>query len=77
MSLRGTLTKEIRKYVSNQTEEKNHDLKQLSAFLKRVIQFCEENLYVDKPIETALPLFEILKMVQDHFGDYDYHIRVT
>lgn len=77
MSLRGSLTKDIRKYVSDPTLEKTSDLKQLVAFLQRVISFCEENLYADKPLEAALPLLEILRMVQDHFGDYNYNIRVT
>ena len=63
MSLRGSLTKEIKKYVSDEAQDMSKDVKQLSAFLKRVISFCEENLYVDKPLATALPLFEILKMV--------------
>jgi len=63
MSLRTSLTKDIKKYISDPASEKSDDMKQLSAFLKRVISFCEESLYVDKPIETALPLFEILKMI--------------
>lgn len=57
------MTKDIKKYISDPASEKSDDMKQLSAFLKRVISFCEESLYVDKPIETALPLFEILKMI--------------
>ena len=56
-------TKDIKKYISDPASEKSNDMMQLSAFLQRVISFCEESLYVDKPIETALPLFEILKMI--------------
>jgi hypothetical protein len=75
MSIRTALTKDIKKYVSG--EDKTEDLDKLLSFLRRTISFCEQNLYVDKPFETALPLFEILKMIQDHFGNYNHHIRVT
>jgi len=77
MAIRSALTKDIKKYVSGEMETKNHDLEQLVNFLRRVIYFCTENLYVDKPMETALPLFEVLKMIQDYFGEFPYHIRVT
>jgi hypothetical protein len=76
MSVRTALTKDIKKYVSGE-EEKSEDLERLVEFLRRVIEFCTDNLYVDKPMETALPLFETLKIIQDHFGEFPYHIRVT
>ena len=62
MRLRNTFSKEINKFVANEIEI-SEDLNNLVGFLSRIILFCEENLYVDKPIETALPLFEILKMI--------------
>ena len=77
LSLRSTLTKDIKRYTSEDDSEKSQDVVSLVQFLARLIKFCSENLYVDKPLETALPLFEVLKMIQDIFGEYDYHIRVT
>lgn len=76
MSLRTSLGQKIKKYV-NGDEEKGEDLQRLVDFLARVISYCQENLYVDKPFETALPLFEVLKMIQETFGDFDFHVRVT
>lgn len=72
-----THVKEIKKYVQDEEEKKSEQLTKLVDFLKDIIDHCEKNLYVDKPIESALPLFEILKMIQDLFGDYDYHVKVT
>ena len=77
MRLRSTFTKDIKKYVSGEVIEKTKGLSDLVDFLRGVISFCEESLYVDKPIETALPLFEILKMVQDLYGDFDYYVKAT
>lgn len=76
MKLRSQLAKDIKGYVSGEVEA-SADISQLVAFLREVCEFCERNLYVDKPIDAALPLFEVLKMVQDLYGDYDFHVRVT
>ena len=75
MRVRTAYAKDIRKYVAG--EEKTEELSELCEFLKDAITYCEESLYVDKPIETALPLFEILRMIQDQFGDYDYVLKMT
>lgn len=52
-------------------------VKNLIEFLRKTIGYCENTLYLDKPIETALPLFEILKIIQDLFGDFDHAVRIT
>ena len=73
--------KDIKAYVNDSDEDepakKTEQLELLVAFLADIISHCQQNLYIDKPIESALPLFEILKMIQDLFGDYDYHVKVT
>ena len=61
LRIRTAYSKDIRKYVGG--DEKSKELQELIDFLRSIIQFCEEGLYVDKPIETALPLFETLRMV--------------
>ena len=71
MRLRSVLSKDIKKYIEDGLG-KSKDLQYLIDFLRNIISFCEENLYADKPIETALPLYEILMMIQDLFGDFDY-----
>jgi hypothetical protein len=76
MRLRSVLSKDISRYVKD-GQEKSSDLQDLINFLRIIISFCEENLYADKPIETALPLYEIMMMMQDLFGDFDYQVRVT
>lgn len=61
LRLRTTFAQEIKKYVGG--AQKSDELQKLIDFLKTVINFCEQSLYVDKPIETALPLFEVLKII--------------
>jgi hypothetical protein len=61
LRIRSAYSKDIRKYIGG--EQKTKELQELIDFLRSTIQFCEEGLYVDKPIETALPLFETLRMV--------------
>jgi hypothetical protein len=46
-------------------------------FLREVIKHVKENLYLDKPVEGALPLFEVLKIILELFGDYEYKLRIT
>lgn len=77
MRVRQSLAKDIKRFVSGQVEEKTEDLTLLLKFLGDTISFCEQNLYVDKPIEAALPLFEILKMIQDLFGAYEFKVKLT
>jgi len=35
----------------------------LVEFLRKVIDICQHNLYLDKPIEGSFPLFDILKSI--------------
>lgn len=42
-----------------------------------ILKFTEENLYLDKPVEGALPYFEILKILFELFGDFEYKLRIT
>jgi len=53
----------------------SEDLKVMIQFLKDIIQFIEENLYLDKPIEGAQPYFEILRIILDIFGDEEYKAK--
>lgn len=71
------MLKDIKNYVKSDDAEPTEDLKNLISFLRDIIEFCQSNLYVDKPIEAALPLFEILRMIQDLFGSQNYQIKVT
>ena len=34
-------------------------------------------MYLDKPVEGALPYFELLKMIFELFGDFEYKLRIT
>lgn len=45
--------------------------------MQEVILHVKKNLYLDKPVEGALPLFEVLKIVLELFGDYEYKLRIT
>ena len=36
--------------------------------MKEVTLHAEEQLYLDKPIEGAFPLFDVLKLIMDLFG---------
>ena len=47
----------------------------LVKFLADVIDHCESNLYLDKPIEGAFPLFDVLKAIQELFGGIEHHIN--
>ena len=35
-------------------------------------EYAEENLYLDKPIEGAFPLFDVIKLIMDLFGGIEY-----
>lgn len=47
----------------------------LVAFLSDIIDHCQLNLYLDKPIEGSFPLFDVLKMTQELFGGVEYHLN--
>ncbi len=52
--LRSVFYKEIKKGLP---------VERLVTFLGKIIDFCQHNLYLDKPIEGSFPLFDILKMI--------------
>lgn len=43
--------------------KKGGDIQVLVVFLGKVIDFCQQNLYLDKPIEGSFPMFDILKVI--------------
>lgn len=45
--------------------------------MKDILSFIEENLYLDKPVEGALPYFELLKVIFELFGDFEYKLRIS
>ena len=58
--IRSSNLKKIKNYVSSDSDLKCQDITRFVNFLKYIILFCEENLYLDKPIDAAIPFFEIL-----------------
>lgn len=69
--LRTTNDKDIKKPVASAA------LQEASAFLLSILGFIEENLYLDKPVEAALPYFELMKIIFELFGDFEYKLRVS
>lgn len=57
--LRTVYNKEIKK-IKNKEECLSGNCASLYYFIADVIDHCEMNLYQDKPIEGAFPLFDIL-----------------
>jgi hypothetical protein len=55
--------------------KKNKPVEPLVAFLTNVIDHCQHNLYLDKPIEGSFPLFDVLKIIQELFGGIEYHLN--
>lgn len=53
------------------------NVSRLVGFLKDVLIFIEENLYLDKPIEGSLPYFEITRLILDFFGDYEFKLKIS
>jgi hypothetical protein len=43
--------------------KKGNNVDVLVEFLRKVIDICQHNLYLDKPIEGSFPLFDILKSI--------------
>lgn len=82
LRLRTLFGKFVKKYdpALAQTNPQKHDelwapLEPLYAFLLDVTSFAEQNLYLDKPIEGAFPLFEVLKMIMDYFGGITFKLN--
>ena len=75
--LRTAADKDIKKYLAPQAAPVSENLQQTLAFITDILQFTEENLYLDKPVEAALPYFEILKILFELFGDFEYKLRIT
>ena len=77
--VRTIYAKDIRRYNSSLGEadpakdaELWAPLQPLYDFIHDVTTYAEENLYLDKPIEGAFPLFDVLKLIMDLFGGIDY-----
>ena len=77
--LRTLYAKDIKRYepALAETEPERHDqlwapLNPLYGFIADVTEHAEENLYLDKPIEGAFPLFDVIKLIMDLFGGIEY-----
>ena len=73
--IRQLYAKDIRRYdpALHETNPERHaalwaPLDPLYNFLYDVTRNAEENLYLDKPIEGAFPIFDVLKITMDFFG---------
>eukprot|EP00347_Sterkiella_histriomuscorum_P008658 403344256 len=76
--LRTSTEKDIKKYVSSEEGQPiPQSVEQVISFLRDTISFIQENLYLDKPVEGALPLFEIMRIIIELFGDFEYKLRIT
>lgn len=75
--LRTASEKDIKKYNASEDGYMSENVEQVIEFLRDIIAFIQENLYLDKPVEGALPLFEILKIIIELFGDFEYKLRIT
>ena len=73
--LRTACEKDIKK--CQDPADASEALRDCIAFLFEVLQYTEENLYLDKPVEASLPYFEILKIIMELFGDFEYKLRIT
>jgi hypothetical protein len=69
--LRTTNDKDIKKGTTSPA------LTEAIRFLRGILDFIEENLYLDKPVEGALPYFELMKIIFELFGDFEYKLRVS
>ena len=76
--IRTAADKEIKKYVSSpEGSAIPPQVAEVVDFMRNLLEFIESNLYLDKPVEGALPLFELAKMVIELFGDFEYKLRIT
>jgi len=80
--VRTVFAKDIKRYdpLLAATDKAKHDalwrpLEPLYGFLDDVTRYAEENLYLDKPIEAAFPLFDVLKLVMDLFGGVEFKLN--
>jgi len=73
--VRTATDKDIKKYIAN--GQASEQLQEAIQFLEAIISFIEENLYLDKPVEGALPYFEVLRIIFELFGDFEYKLRIT
>lgn len=69
--LRTSLEKSIKK------DTQLPEVRRLAKFLNETISVCFSNLSLDKPIESASPYFEVLKMVLELFGDTEYKVKMS
>lgn len=80
--IRCLLVKDIRRYDPTlaETNPELHavswaPLEEFYSFLDDILTYAEENLYLDKPIEGAFPLFDIIKLVMDLFGNNQFYLN--
>ena len=80
--LRSLMAKDIRRYDPTlaQSNPSLHTtrwapLEPLYLFLEGLTTYAEENLYLEKPIEGAFPLFDVLKLIIDLFGSKECYIN--
>lgn len=80
--LRTIFVKYIKRYDPKlaETDPAQHEalwapLVPLYDFLEDLTTFAERNLYLDKPIEGAFPLFDVLKLIMDLFGGIDFKLN--
>ena len=71
--IRTACDKDIKKYP----QATSQPLQDAIDFLKDLLIFIESTLYLDKPVEGALPYFELLKIIFELFGDFEYKLRIT
>ena len=75
--IRTSSEKDIKKYISDATSQPPATLLPTIELLRKTLTFIEENLYLDKPVETSLPLFELMRSIFELFGDFEYKVRVS
>lgn len=80
--LRTLFAKQVKKYdpALADADRAKHDalwapLEPLFGFLSDITSFAEENLYLDKPIEGAFPLFDVLKLIMELFGGVEHRLN--
>ena len=79
--LRTVFAKDIKRYkpggdlTDEQLAELWKPLEPLAAFLKDIIDHAQGNLYLEKPIEGAFPLLDILRLILDLFGGVSWYLN--
>jgi hypothetical protein len=74
--VRSANEKDLKKWTPG-TNAPSESLATAILFINDILSFIEGNLYLEKPVEAALPYFEILRIIVELFGDFEYKLRVT